>query len=84
MPELGRHRRGSCTCRGLVESIDEILSMPIPEAPYSPEEIRPVRPMPSRGWFIAIAFLLPLMAGAVVAMVNGAARSEERRVGKEC
>ena len=40
---------------------------------FTPQEVAPVQPMPSRGRFIAIAFSLPILAGAVVAMLNGGA-----------
>ena len=47
--------------------------MSVPASLFTPEEIAPVRPMPSRGWFVAIAFSLPILAGAMVAMMNDVA-----------
>src|SRR5450631_48733 len=45
-------------CRRLVESIEGINSMPVPQSLFNcPEMIAPVRPMPSRLWFIAVAFV---------------------------
>lgn len=64
----------SCrNCRGLVESINGFQRMPVPQSLFIAAEIAPVHPMPSRAWFIAIAFSLPILAGVVVALLNGLA-----------
>ncbi len=62
----------SCrNCRGLLESIDGFQRMPVPQSLFIADEIAPVHPMPSRAWFITIAFSLPVLAGFVVALLNG-------------
>src|SRR5258708_3648502 len=51
----------------------DVFYSQVPVKIMPPGEIQPVRPMPSRGWFVAIAFSLPILAGAVVALLNGGA-----------
>jgi hypothetical protein len=55
-------------CRNLVESIEGIENMPVPQSLFSPEEIAPVRPMTSGALFVGLALgvTLVLMAAAVI------------------
>ncbi|HEY3742684.1 MAG TPA: hypothetical protein VGL53_22715 [Bryobacteraceae bacterium] len=47
--------------------------MPLPHALFAPpDEIAPVRPMPSSPLFIGLAFLIPLVAAAFAGWVKGA------------
>ena len=58
-------------CRTLFEAIDGINRMPVPQSLFSPKEIAPVRPMPSRAWFIAMAFMLPLLLAVLGVLWKG-------------
>lgn len=59
-------------CRALAQSIDGIKRMPVPQSLFSPEVIAPVRPMPTRVWFIAVAFALPIALAALGVWWKGA------------
>jgi len=66
------HLAGCPGCRSLVETVERFNRMPVPQSLFKLEEIVPVRPMPSRSLFIAIAFIVPLMLAAIVVYWNGA------------
>lgn len=59
-------------CRVLIESIDGMNRMPLPHALFAPpDELAPVRPMPSSPLFVGLAFLIPVAAAALAAWVKG-------------
>jgi len=66
------HLAGCANCRGLAETIDGIKRMPAPHSLFAPKEIAPVRPMPSRAWFIAVALLLTVILAAAGVWWKGA------------
>jgi hypothetical protein len=59
-------------CRGMVTTIEGIQRMPVPQSFFDPKEIAPVRPMPSRPWFIAVAFVVPVLLAALGVWWKGA------------
>ena len=59
-------------CRSLTQMIDGIQRMPVPQSVFSPEKIAPVRPMPSRGLFIAFAFAAPILLAGLGVWWKGA------------
>ena len=55
-------------CSGLVQSIDGIQHMPVPQSLFAPQEVPPVRPMTSSVMFIGITFVLSFLVAAIVAI----------------
>jgi len=70
--QVEEHLATCSGCRRLAETIDGIQRMPVPQSFFAPQEMAPVRPMPSRLWFIAIAIALPIFLAAVGVMWKGA------------
>jgi len=59
-------------CRSLVETIDGINRMPVPQSLFvPPEDLAPVKPMPSRVLFIGFAFVVPLLAAGIANWLKG-------------
>ncbi len=59
-------------CRGLVESINGITRMSVPQSLFTPEDVAPVRPMPARAWFLAVAFVVPVVLATIGVLCKGA------------